>query len=76
MLQVKNCDKLQSIFNFALSTCSSKSADDSDQSSVPSCVLIEVPTDEQSADEDFVCNYHDTVIYSDVFPKPIIQLPV
>ena len=75
MLQVKDTDKLRSLFDFARSApgdsdCSEESP------SAASCVLIEVPKDDLSQDEQFVCNYHDTVVFSDIYPKPIIQLPV
>jgi hypothetical protein len=40
-------------------------------------VLIEKPLDsELGPDEEFVCNYHDTILYSDIYPKPVVQLPV
>ncbi|CAL1531078.1 unnamed protein product [Lymnaea stagnalis] len=40
-----------------------------------SCLMIETPHDGNSEADTFVCGYHDAVMYSDIFPKPVIQLP-
>ncbi|GFO03284.1 growth arrest and DNA-damage-inducible protein gadd45 alpha [Plakobranchus ocellatus] len=40
-----------------------------------SCMLLEYPTDGNSEADNFVCGYHDTVMYSDMYPKPVIHLP-
>ena len=76
LLQVKNTDKLQNFFNLANSLASSGSQSEVGTSSAVSCVLIELPKDDLSADEEFVCNFHDTILNSNIFPKPVIQLPV
>ncbi|XP_076440818.1 growth arrest and DNA damage-inducible protein GADD45 alpha-like [Babylonia areolata] len=77
LLTVKNCDKLQNLVDCArTSGVSDSSSDTAAELSIPSCLLVEVPKEDPSTDEDFVCNYHDTVVCSDIYPKPIIQLPV
>ncbi|KAK7502215.1 hypothetical protein BaRGS_00006579, partial [Batillaria attramentaria] len=70
---VKDTEKLHTILN-----CMPSAACAETESVEPavSCVIIEVPKDDLTADEDFVCNYHDTLIYSNIYPKPVIQLPV
>ncbi|XP_059144825.1 growth arrest and DNA damage-inducible protein GADD45 beta-like [Physella acuta] len=40
-----------------------------------SCLMIEYPLDGNSEADTFVIGYHDTIMYSDIFPKPVIQLP-
>ncbi|KAH9499899.1 Growth arrest and DNA damage-inducible protein GADD45 beta [Bulinus truncatus] len=40
-----------------------------------SCLLIEKPLDGNSEADTFVSGYHDTVMFSDIYPKPVIQLP-
>nr|KAG5710299.1 hypothetical protein BaRGS_009015 [Batillaria attramentaria] len=73
LLTVKDTEKLHTILN-----CMPSAACAETESVEPavSCVIIEVPKDDLTADEDFVCNYHDTLIYSNIYPKPVIQLPV
>ncbi|CAG5133073.1 unnamed protein product [Candidula unifasciata] len=39
------------------------------------CLLVENPTDGNSEADTFVCGYHDAVMLSDIFPKPVIHLP-
>ena len=75
MLQVKDTDKLRNIFDFAHSA-SGVVVDSKEPQAAASCVLIEVPKEDLSPDEEFVCNYHDTIVCSDIYPKPIIELPV
>ncbi|KAL8600960.1 hypothetical protein ACOMHN_030617 [Nucella lapillus] len=74
-VQVKNCEKLQNLLNLARAGRVEGTFDPADLSP-PSCLLVEVPKDEVSGEEDFVCDYHDTVICSHIYPKPVIQLPV
>lgn len=40
-----------------------------------SCMMLQYPSDGNSEADTFVCGYHDTVMYSDMYPKPIIHLP-
>ncbi|KAK7099778.1 growth arrest and DNA damage-inducible protein GADD45 alpha-like [Littorina saxatilis] len=83
LLTVKDTDKLRSLLDSAREDVASPSADEGSktkegesQPSNASCVLVEMPKEDLSLDEEFICNYHDTIIYSDIYPKPIIQLPV
>uniref|UniRef100_A0A0B7AX94 Ribosomal protein L7Ae/L30e/S12e/Gadd45 domain-containing protein n=1 Tax=Arion vulgaris TaxID=1028688 RepID=A0A0B7AX94_9EUPU len=39
------------------------------------CLLVENPMDGNSEADTFVCGYHDAVMLSDIFPKPVIHLP-
>lgn len=74
---MKDTDKLRSIFDFARAANGVVAPSDLEEAqAAASCVLIEVPKEDLSQDEHFVCNYHDTVIFSDIYPKPIIELPV
>ncbi|KAL8600805.1 hypothetical protein ACOMHN_056000 [Nucella lapillus] len=87
LLSVKNSEKLQNILNCASSdstatttttTGQTENGDTTTPIPLPSvsCLLIEAPEEALSSDEEYVCNFHDTVIFSNVFPKPIVELPI
>lgn len=89
LLAVKDTDKLRSIFVEACATSSASNGknqptaqqpepqDSTQHTPAVGCMLIELPSGaDLGPDEEFVCNYHDTIIYSDVYPQPVIQLPV
>lgn len=39
-------------------------------------LMLQKPKGDLSAEDAYVCHYHDAVFSSDIYPKPIIQLPV
>lgn len=40
-----------------------------------SCLLIEHSSEAMSFEEEVVLDFHDDVMYNDVFPKPVLHLP-
>ncbi|KAK6179689.1 hypothetical protein SNE40_011994 [Patella caerulea] len=41
-----------------------------------SCVMIEYPMKRMSMEDEHVIEFHDDVMLSDVYPKPVIELPI
>ncbi|XP_025110196.1 growth arrest and DNA damage-inducible protein GADD45 beta-like [Pomacea canaliculata] len=69
LLTVKNCPKLRELLSGGSAPCWV-------EGEAITCLLIEKPKGDLSAEDAYVCHYHDAVFSSDIYPKPIIQLPV